>query len=268
MLAAARAGAGADHRFRVLQLPLNLLESGAVRRRNQGSRTVLEATAAEGVAVLVNRPLNALSPSGLLRLADVPAETPAGEWGQQLETVRTLESEYRETIAAHLQTEEGDLPPDQFFRWADELASLDPQVRSLDHWDQLERRIRGRASGVLRALDEGLAGTLGDAWHAWRARYLPELQALLALARGRAALRSAAAVRAVRDALEPAVAERSQAPLSQLALWTIASTPGVTCTLVGMRREAYVDDAMSILAWPPLPDPAAVYERTAALAKE
>jgi hypothetical protein len=42
----------------------------------------------------------------------------------------------------------------------------------------------------------------------------------------------------------------------------------VSSVLLGMRREAYVDDGMAVLAWPPLPDAETVYERTAALASE
>jgi uncharacterized protein len=270
MLAAAHAAGAAS--FRVLQLPLNLLEAGAVRERNQGpdlSRTVLDVARAEGIAVLANRPLNASATSGLLRLADAPDSGPPADWESQLQRVRELEEEYRRVIAAHLRTEEGGLTPDQFFRWADELPGLDAQVRSLEHWDQLEgQRIVPRITAVLGALNQGLTGPLAEEWQEWRSRYLPELRKLLAGARERAAGRSAETARTVRAALTPALPARQEAPLSQLALWTVASTPGVTSVLVGMRREAYVDDAMAVLSWPPLADPAAVYERTVALAME
>ena len=125
-----------------------------------------------------------------------------------------------------------------------------------------------RLSAVLQALDQASSGPLAEDWQDWRARYLPELRTLLDAARGRAAARSARIVSEVRAALEPALPDRREAPLSQLALWTAASTPGVSSVLVGMRREAYVDDAMAVLGWPALPDPAGAYERTARFAKE
>ncbi len=53
---------------------------------------------------------------------------------------------------------------------------------------------------------------------------------------------------------------RRRASLSQKALWVLASTPGVTCMLNGMRRPAYVEDSMAILSWAPLPDPRRIYE--------
>ena len=67
MLKAAHAAANeagkANHHFRVLQLPMNVFESGALLNPNTGSEhqhTVLELAQQENIAVLVNRPLNAI----------------------------------------------------------------------------------------------------------------------------------------------------------------------------------------------------------------
>jgi hypothetical protein len=72
MLAAAASAAGDTHRFRVLQLPMNLFETGAALEPNTGpggGSTALEAAAAAGLGVLVNRPLNAIVGGRLLRLS-------------------------------------------------------------------------------------------------------------------------------------------------------------------------------------------------------
>ncbi|HRB17121.1 MAG TPA: hypothetical protein PK224_15095, partial [Nitrospira sp.] len=58
--------------------------------------------------------------------------------------------------------------------------------------------------------------------------------------------------------------ERRKASLSQKALWILASTPGVTSVLNGMRTPAYVDDALQILRWEPLSDSRRVYDCCAA----
>ncbi|HEX6385996.1 MAG TPA: aldo/keto reductase, partial [Anaerolineae bacterium] len=64
---------GSDHHFRVIQLPMNLLETGAATEKNQSSdRSVLEFAREKKLAVLVNRPLNAIDNNELTRLADVP----------------------------------------------------------------------------------------------------------------------------------------------------------------------------------------------------
>jgi aryl-alcohol dehydrogenase-like predicted oxidoreductase len=80
----------------------------------------------------------------------------------------------------------------------------------------------------------------------------------------RAARHSQAASNRVAAALNPhlPLARRGES-LSRKALWTLASTPGVSCVLLGMRRPEYVEDGMEILKWPPLPDTAKLYRAVA-----
>ncbi len=69
---------GPDHRFGVIQFPMNLLERGAALTVNQsGDRALLALCRDLGLGTLVNRPLNAMHRQGLLRLADVDAYVPA-----------------------------------------------------------------------------------------------------------------------------------------------------------------------------------------------
>jgi aryl-alcohol dehydrogenase-like predicted oxidoreductase len=77
MLAAAREAGGPVHHFRILQLPINLFEAGALLTRNNGPdnrQTVLEAASAAGIGVLVNRPLNAIVDNRMIRLAASPSQ--------------------------------------------------------------------------------------------------------------------------------------------------------------------------------------------------
>jgi hypothetical protein len=146
MLEAAVAAGGSAHHFRVLQLPMNLFETGAPLERNTGpggGRTPLEEAAAAGLEVLVNRPLNSFAGRHLLRLAD----------GQPATAAIT--------------------------------AELDP--------------------------------------------LLP--------------------------------AGRRAESLSRKAIWVVASTPGVTTVLVGMRSDEYVDDAMPVAGWAPHPEPMSIHRR-------
>jgi len=135
-------------------------------------------------------------------------------------------------------------------------------VRGLEHWQALEsQRILPRLLQVVQVLDEGLTGRIGETWQAWRSRYLPELQKLLGELRRQAALKSQQAAAGIAAAVDPLLPpERRGESLSRKALWVVASTPGVSCVLNGMRTAAYVDDALGILSWPALPDPIAVYE--------
>ena len=68
-----------NHHFRVLQLPMNLFESGALLTPNTGAenqQTVLELAQQENISILVNRPFNAIpkKQGGMIRLADPRAE--------------------------------------------------------------------------------------------------------------------------------------------------------------------------------------------------
>jgi uncharacterized protein YyaL (SSP411 family)/aryl-alcohol dehydrogenase-like predicted oxidoreductase len=265
MLEAARQAGGADHRFRVLQLPMNLFESGAALESNNGAgldQTVLEYAAAHGIGVLVNRPLNAMAGEGMVRLADVPAAEPDGSLDDHLAALASLESEFRRDIAARLQVPEGATPPQMFFRWSADLKSAEAQVRSLEQWSQIETyRILPRLAQAIQALDQVLTGPFAEQWRDWRNRYVPEMRRALAALRARAAALSRAVAGTVSAALDPLLPpERRGETLSRKALWVAASTPGVSSVLIGMRAPAYVDDALGILAWPPLADSRRTYE--------
>ena len=50
--------------------------------------------------------------------------------------------------------------------------------------------------------------------------------------------------------------EDGEGPLSHRALNVVASVPGVTSVLVGMRRPEYVDDVVAASRRAPIADPA------------
>ncbi len=268
--AAATTVGARSHHFQVLQCPMNVYESGAALVSNTGIQngsTLLEEAMRERIAVLVNRPLNAMpvQRGGVIRLADVSVPAPEADFETQQKKVATLEEEYRSSLApAVAHSGQGMLPAD-FFRWADELTRIRSQVQGLEHWEQIEQQmIAPHVNQVLRALAEAFTGTVAEQWESWRDRYVPELLALLRTLHREAAekshLRSDELHRTLNQVLP---AERRMATLSQKALWVLASTPGVTSVLNGMRTPAYVEDALRILQWPPLSEWRPVYDRCA-----
>ena len=59
------------HHFRVIEFPMNLLETGAVLRKNQPTgQSLLEFAREKNLGVLINRPLNAIVGERLVRLAE------------------------------------------------------------------------------------------------------------------------------------------------------------------------------------------------------
>ncbi|MCS6296422.1 MAG: DUF255 domain-containing protein [Nitrospira sp.] len=267
--AASSVGASSHH-FHVLQCPMNVYESGAALIHNTGTHngsTLLEEAMRERIAVLVNRPLNAMPTqrSGVVRLADLPVPAPEADFQSQQQKVAVLEEEYRSSLApAVAHSGQGMIPAD-FFRWADELTRIRGQVQGLEHWEQIEQQmIAPHVNQVLRALAEAFTGTVAEQWESWRDRYVPELLALLRTLHREASEKSRLRSDELHRTINPLVPEeRRTATLSQKALWVLASTPGVTSVLNGMRTPAYVEDALQILRWPPLSDWRPVYDRCA-----
>ena len=265
---AAAASRGIDrHHFAVLQCPMNLYEAGALMTPNTGMdqhETVLEVAQREGIAVLVNRPLNAMptKKSGVVRLADFPIEGDPVDFDRQCRTVARLEEEYRKAIAPALQHNGQGMAPADFFTWAVELPRVRPQIQGLEHWEQIEHQmIAPHVNQVMQALSRHLTGTAAEQWEAWRDRYVPQLLILLGGLRREATERSRAKTASVSAILNPLLPEaRHIESLSRKALWVLASTPGVTSVLNGMKTRDYVNDSLAILRWEPVPAIRPLYE--------
>ncbi|MDE3042040.1 MAG: DUF255 domain-containing protein [Nitrospirota bacterium] len=265
---AAAASQGMDlHHFAVLQCPMNLYEAGALVTRNTGvdqHETVLEVAQREGIAVLVNRPLNAMptKKNGVLRLADFPLEGDPVDFDRQCRTVSALEEEYRKAIAPALQHSGQGMAPADFFTWAVELTRVRPQIQGLEHWEQIEHQmIAPHINQVMQALSRHLTGTAAEQWEGWRDRYMPQLLTLLRGLRREATERSRVKTASVSAALDPLLPEgRRKESLSRKALWVLASTPGVTAVLNGMRTRDYVEDSLPILRWEAVPAVKPLYE--------
>jgi hypothetical protein len=265
--AAARAVGQCESHFRVVQCPLNLLESGALLTPNMGpdgGRTLLEHAQVEQIAVLVNRPLNAI-PSNrgrMIRLAELPVEDAPVTFEAQREVVAGLEDEYRRDLAPMIRWSGQGLSSQEHFRWAEELARLRPRLQGYEHWEQIEEQmIVPRLSQTLEALTRSVQPSQAELWHQWQARYLPQLLLLFNAMRREAVLKSRATTAAIANVLDSFLPlARLGEPLSRKALWVVASTPGVSCVLNGMRTPAYVADSMTVLGWAPLPEVRRIYE--------
>ena len=274
--AAARAAAScgvSQHHFAVLQCPMNLFESDVRSRPNTGpchEQTVLDLARQEDLAVLVNRPLNAMpsSRAGMLRLSDVPFEGETANFDEALGAVANLEEEYRTTLAPEIPHAEKGLHPKDFFKWAEELGSVRLRLQGSEHWEQIEHQmIAPHINQVLQAIPRLLQGTASERWEAWRDRYIPRLLTLLGILRREAADKSRARTQRVVAVIDPLLPDsKRKESMSRKALWVLTSTPGVTCVLNGMRTVRYVEDSTAILGWKSLNDPASVYQALGDLA--
>lgn len=271
MLACAQAAAQelgkTSHAFRVLQLPMNLFESGALHTPNTGSdgtQTVLEFSQQEQIAILVNRPLNAIPSKhrGMIRLADPHAEPVESTFEEQHELLATLEEEFRKDFVPHIPYSGKGLEPKDFFSFTEELKSLRPRLQGLEHWDQIESQmIAPHVNQALQVVTKHLGENYASAWKNWQNRYIPKLVTLFLVLRKESAEKNREAITAISGLIDPLIPEDQRSEtISRKSLWTLTSTPGVTCVLNGMRSAAYVDDALKVLTWGPHPTPQDIYE--------
>ena len=273
MLKAAQAAAQqtgqATHHFRVLQLPMNLFEAGALLTQNTGkdySETVLSLAREKDIAVLVNRPLNAIpgKGGGMIRLADPQAEISNTNFEAQHPKVAALENDYKQVLGPNIPQPEKGASPLDFFNWAEELKRIRDSVQNLEHWDQIESQtIAPHVNRVFQLLTQHFTGRKEEEqiWQSWRDKYVPELLTLLKVMRMEAAQKSAKKLSEIKDVIDPLFpADKQNESFSKKSLWTLASTPGVTSVLNGMRHPVYVDDSLTILQWEPLPSPRPIFE--------
>lgn len=263
-LKAAEEVGGKDHHFRVVQMPMNLFESGGALLVNTGPErrlTALEAAMQAGLAVLINRPLNAIVARRLVRLAGAE-ERDAGRSLKDVHAeLKTLEEEYRATIAPPSGTPAAAIDP--FFDLIDQLAVMQDQIEDLEHWKQLEQQYAiPRLNHTAKTLAQNVPDDVRPRWQAWWERCIPALEALLTGIAREASNRGRTRTGKVSEALDAILPQdRRGATLSQKALAVVRSTPGVTCVLVGMRQKRYVEDALAMLSQPPLPDALEIYRR-------
>ncbi len=273
MLEAAQAAAEqvgqSHHHFQVLQLPMNLFEAGALLTHNTGkdhSYTVLSLAQEKEIAVLVNRPLNAITGKGggMIRLADPQAEISNTNFEAQQPKVAALEHDYKQVLGPNIPQPDKGASPLDYFNWAEELKRVRPSVQNLEHWDQIESQtIAPYVNRAFQLLTQYFTGRKEEEkiWESWKDQYVPELIALLKVMRMEAAQKSAKKLTEIRQVIDPLLPQdKREEPFSRKALWTVASTPGVTSVLNGMRHPAYVDDSLSILHWEPLPHPRTIFE--------
>ncbi len=267
--AAAHQAKHQDHSCRVLQLPMNLFEAGALLTQNTGkdhSHTVLSLAREQSVGILVNRPLNAMPRNGrsMIRLADPQAEVSHTNFETQHQMVAALEHDYKQVLGPQIPRPEKGVSPLEYFNWAEELERIRSSVQNLEHWDHIESQsIAPHVNQVFQLLTKHFSGRKEEeqVWISWRDKYVPELLSLLKVMRMEAAHKSAQKLAELGQTLNSFLPEsRQKEPFSRKALWALTSTPGVSCVLNGMRHPVYVDDSLTTLQWEPLSNTRQIFE--------
>lgn len=242
--------------FGVVQFPFNLFETGAMRERNlnAGAQTVLEFARAQNLATLANRPLNAMRSGSMTRLASF--ETISSQQAEEIfpQQLAAVERDFAARICPELEFTHRLQNHDHIFDYAAQLAGGLHAFRNWAHWDYVRQYLiepqSERALDYLRHLSNNAA-----LWQRWEAEFRSALHAVLTtLAQQHSASVAEASEKiAVQlDHLAPALA--TTPALSQKALRVLLQSEGLHAVLLGMRRRAYVEDALHALCAEPIPN--------------
>ncbi|MBL0388816.1 aldo/keto reductase [Tumebacillus sp. ITR2] len=239
------------HHFRVIQLPMNLLERGGVIQANQSNgQSVLKFARDKGLGVLINRPLNAFVANSLVRLADLPMPDvdAAASVTELIEKVVAAEALFRQDILPLVEADD-----EVRASLADKLtagALLQEHGRkfaSLDHWQEVVQQffVPTVQSGVQKLLETpNLPPEVG----AWLEGYVNAVNETFLAVTEMYKQRAAEVSQELKRRVAQADAQWGEAgTLSGMALRALRSTDGVSSVLVGMRREAYVEDVLAEL---------------------
>lgn len=229
-----------DHHFAVIQLPMNLFESGGALFEAHSGLTALQFCRSHNIGVLLNRPLNAFFGDRLYRLADWSrgGDLPDDFLDRQLHRLEESErsfqllfggdafGERRESLTSYLKAIARDLPSKD--QW--EAVFYHYVIPPLRHWlQQNERQFGSRPE-----------------WTSWKETFVREVEDSLEHVDTFLAHASQPVSDRIRQQLYRSGYPPVDVPLSRIALHLLSRLDGVSSVLCGMRRRAYVEDAFAI----------------------
>ena len=235
-----------NHHFRVIQFPMNLFETGAATCQNQRrSLTVLEFAREKNLGILINRPLNAFSGNEMIRLAEVREINHEGDADVSIHKIRDLEVIFKKELLPTLKLSNSERKEiAEAAALGETLAQFTPRIRSYYHWLDIESQYFAPTANQLVEIllkAEGLERRVSD----WLSAYLSNLNELFLAMRVRFSEDLRKRMKQIKSEVAALDPDWQNVPtLSQLAIRALRSTSGITCVLVGMRQEAYVDDVL------------------------
>jgi aryl-alcohol dehydrogenase-like predicted oxidoreductase len=218
-----------SHHFRLIQFPFNLIENDAQMSQHEGGLSLIEIARASGIVTLINRPLNANSGSGPIRLATYEEEVQGLE---EERDGRILEECLR--LVRQRLDEVGSVDDVMEFVPLQIISSSWSSFGSIDMVDQVFNQ------HVLPFLDELYEGSIDqevlDAFA--KLRHIVVLYAKRCMTHKARAFRQ----RMIEQGL---VTENDVCPLPVIACRSYLDA-GIDHVLVGMRTPQYVDSLSSL----------------------
>lgn len=253
-----------ENNFKCIQLPFNLIESGAVLNKNQvnGTKTVLELAEENKLEVLVNRPLNAITAKGLLRLADfeVTGQYIENDFVKQNKLVMLMEQDIIDEKLVDMEASEDLDKAKKFLSFGKLIDENWKFFGTLEHFnDNIEYNIAPRINFLTDFFNNQVedAGT-----KEFFAKYLGESYKLFNFISTYYKINANSRNAKIHTIINSIIPEEYHSlSLSQKTMLLISSSDGVSTVLIGARKEKYVDDAAKVLSLKKLPETISVFKK-------
>ncbi len=248
-----------DNNFYVVELPLNLYEKGALIHKNQVGDTfnVLEYAYESELGVLVNRPLNALGAEGLTRLADFPVNDELAKLDetQIIAEINLLDLMEEEFLKEHLEkldlSDKSKEAVVNFMKAGQLLNENWKGFGTIESFNDLKKQyLIPRVNFALTTLVS--SPNITDEAKEKLDKIARQTNKLMSIMDSLYGLLANVNNKKLHLKLNTAVnADEAdgfkELSLSQKAILFINSLKEVSCTLVGMRQQKYVDDVTGAL---------------------
>lgn len=251
-----------DNHFYVIELPFNLFEKGALTNKNQNGSTVtlLELASKYNLGVLVNRPLNAIKNKMLNRIADFETkpEYLKLEQAQIITEINLLESMEEDFLKEYLEvlklSEQNNEAVNYFLKAGQVLKENWKNFTSIENFNDVKKqflipRVNYAFTVMLRS--PNITGEMKNRLDSI-ARQINKLMDIIETIYGLMAnTRSQAIHKNLGKYIdESKYPDFKNLTLSQKAILLLNSVNEISCTLIGMRQNRYVDDVISSLKMP------------------
>jgi len=242
------AAAATTHHFAIVQLPLNVFESGGALFETNDGMCALDYCGQHGIAVLVNRPLNAFYQDHMVRLADWihvgQSGLPDDFLDEQFHRLEEAENTYHSVFA-------GELFGENKQGLTEYLKRIARDIPSKDQWEMVFYQYVIPPLRQWLSLNEQRFGDRSD-WNEWKLSFMQDVEDSLEYVDTYLAHSSQPESDRIRLQLYRSGYPSTDAPLSRIALHMVSQLEGVSSVLCGMRKRAYVDDAMGVMDMPPV----------------
>lgn len=236
--------------FKVIQFPFNLFEAGALRNKNQinNTETILELANRSGLKTLVNRPLNAVTSKGLVRLSEFyPEPFLEKDFIKQMKHVSLMEDDLLEKIKTKNLDEQDLKSVREYLRFGNLISKDWKFYGTIENYNDTVRQLFApRIDFLVKYFENKIQDS--DLKNSFT-RYAGECYKLFNFVSNYYKLRASRRSHFINSIIDKDLNEKyHRLSLSQKAVLLLSSVVGVDCVLAGMRSENYVRDLIEIFS--------------------